>query len=197
MDSDITGNDIGHIGHWDRSYVEEVYDTNDYWYDEANTFIDEYGVMYANEGKRQNNMKNKTYYMQHEDELFHYLWLRPEKTGVAVDMFVDDGGTYKIDKHPLLAFLRNDYNSEVAEYIAVAVEEDQKILSVKTNLKITDKDMMAAKQFIRENQKLLQDLADSKLSHSDFFSQLVTFYDDLWTDGFGGVYTADKKRLLR
>jgi hypothetical protein len=52
MDSDATDNDIGNICHWDRPYIEEVYDTNDYWYDEADTFIDEYGVMYANEGKR-------------------------------------------------------------------------------------------------------------------------------------------------
>lgn len=52
MESDVTGNDIGHVCHWDRPYIEEVYDTNDYWFDEADTFIDEYGVIYANEGKR-------------------------------------------------------------------------------------------------------------------------------------------------
>lgn len=52
MESDETGNDIDYICHWDRPYFEEVYDTNDYWYDEADTFIDESGVMYANDGKR-------------------------------------------------------------------------------------------------------------------------------------------------
>ena len=52
MESDVTGNDIGHVCHWDRPYIEEVYDTNDYWFDEDDTFIDEYGVMYANEAKR-------------------------------------------------------------------------------------------------------------------------------------------------
>ena len=43
MDSDTTGNDIGHICHWDRPYIEEVYDTNEYWYDEADAFIDDIG----------------------------------------------------------------------------------------------------------------------------------------------------------
>ena len=43
---------IGHICVWDRPYVDEVYDVNEYWYDEADTFIDEYGVIYVNEGKR-------------------------------------------------------------------------------------------------------------------------------------------------
>lgn len=52
MESDETDNDIDNICHWDRPYVEEVYDVNDYWYDEADTFIDDYGVMYTNEDKR-------------------------------------------------------------------------------------------------------------------------------------------------
>lgn len=52
MESDVTGNDIDNICHWDRPYVEEVFDVNEYWCDEADTFIDEYGVMYANDGKR-------------------------------------------------------------------------------------------------------------------------------------------------
>ena len=37
---------------WDRPYVEEVYDTNDLWYDADHVEKDEYGVMYANEGRR-------------------------------------------------------------------------------------------------------------------------------------------------
>lgn len=52
MESDETDNNIDNICHWDRPYIEEVYDTNDYWFDEDDTFIDEYGVMYANEGRR-------------------------------------------------------------------------------------------------------------------------------------------------
>jgi hypothetical protein len=37
---------------WDRPYVEEVYDVNDYWCDEELTEKDEFGVIYANEGRR-------------------------------------------------------------------------------------------------------------------------------------------------
>lgn len=37
---------------WDRPYVEEVYDVNDYWYDENKAETDEQGVVYANEGRR-------------------------------------------------------------------------------------------------------------------------------------------------
>ena len=52
MESDETDNDIDNICYWDRPYVEEVYDVNEFWYDEVDSFIDDYGVMYANEGKR-------------------------------------------------------------------------------------------------------------------------------------------------
>ena len=37
---------------WDRPYVEEVYDVNDYWYDEDKVTTDEFGVEYTNEGRR-------------------------------------------------------------------------------------------------------------------------------------------------
>ena len=37
---------------WDRPYVEEVYDVNDYWCNEEQTKKDEFGVIYANEGRR-------------------------------------------------------------------------------------------------------------------------------------------------
>ena len=43
---------VGNFCHWDRPYVDEVYDVNDYWYDENKTEKDEYGVVYANEGRR-------------------------------------------------------------------------------------------------------------------------------------------------
>lgn len=45
-------NAIGHICVWDRPYVEEIYDVNEYWYDEDKVTTDEFGVEYANEGRR-------------------------------------------------------------------------------------------------------------------------------------------------
>ena len=43
---------IGHICVWDRPYVDEVYDVNEYWYDEDKVTTDEYGVEYTNDGRR-------------------------------------------------------------------------------------------------------------------------------------------------
>lgn len=43
---------IGHICVWDRPYVDEVYDVNEYWCNEDKVTIDEFGVEYTNEGRR-------------------------------------------------------------------------------------------------------------------------------------------------
>lgn len=43
---------VDNICAWDRLCVEEVYDVNEYWYDEEKAETDEYGVVYANEGRR-------------------------------------------------------------------------------------------------------------------------------------------------
>ena len=43
---------INNVCAWDRPYVEEVYDVNDYWVDEDKTATDGFGVVYANEGRR-------------------------------------------------------------------------------------------------------------------------------------------------
>lgn len=45
-------NTVGYFCALDRPYVEEVLDVNEYWYDENEAKTDEYGVIYANEGKR-------------------------------------------------------------------------------------------------------------------------------------------------
>ena len=43
---------VDNICVWDRPYADEVYDVNEYWYDEEKVETDEFGVVYANEGRR-------------------------------------------------------------------------------------------------------------------------------------------------
>lgn len=45
-------NTVGNFCAWDRPYVDEVYDVNEYWYNEDEAKTDEYGVIYANESRR-------------------------------------------------------------------------------------------------------------------------------------------------
>jgi hypothetical protein len=43
---------VGNVCTWDRPYVDEVYDVNEYWHEENDTIMDAYGVVYANGGRR-------------------------------------------------------------------------------------------------------------------------------------------------
>ena len=49
---DIMPEGVNNVCAWDRPYVDEVYDVNEYWYDEEEVTIDEFGVEYTNEGRR-------------------------------------------------------------------------------------------------------------------------------------------------
>lgn len=68
MNSIPAENELDYICHWDRPYVDEVYDVNEYWYDEDETKTDEYDVIYANESRRliaatKPDMIGKDYYV--------------------------------------------------------------------------------------------------------------------------------------
>ena len=68
MNSIPAENELDYYCHWDRPYVDEVYDVNEYWYDENEAETDEYGVIYANEGRRliaatKPDMIGKDYYV--------------------------------------------------------------------------------------------------------------------------------------
>lgn len=43
---------VDNVCAWGRTYVEEVFDVNEFWYDEDKVIMDAFGVMYANEGRR-------------------------------------------------------------------------------------------------------------------------------------------------
>ena len=43
---------VDNVCAWDRPYVEEMYDVNEYWCDEEDTKTDQFGVVYANGGRR-------------------------------------------------------------------------------------------------------------------------------------------------
>ena len=43
---------VNNVCVWDRPYVDEVCDVNEYWYDEGKTQMDVFGVVHANEGRR-------------------------------------------------------------------------------------------------------------------------------------------------
>lgn len=102
------------------------------------------------------------------DELIEYAKLIPEKTGLPVTIYVDDGGAYKRNKHSLWVFMQNDYNNK-AKVIPITVSYNPQILVPENQINIPLNYVNEVLMFIKNNVKLLKDFADEKVSHLDFY----------------------------
>ena len=75
------------------------------------------------------------------DELMEYMWLKPKETGLNVDIFVDDGGSYRLHRHKLILFVRNGYNKTDEDFIPISIERKPKIMKRKSLIKLLPNDL--------------------------------------------------------
>lgn len=113
------------------------------------------------------------YKMDSLDELMEYMWLKPKFTGLKVDLFADDGGSYLRHKHKLLLFVRNGYNKTVEEFIPISISDDPKILDDTIDLMISEEDIFDIQDFIVSNFKDLKALADREISQTEFVERIT------------------------
>lgn len=106
------------------------------------------------------------------DNLFEYVWLHPEKTGLNVDIFADDGEAYIRNNHPQYLYVRNGYNKSVEEFIPFLVSEKPCMLYNGFYVKLTNSDIEEVIDFIKENLEVLRTNADMKISHNEFYQSL-------------------------
>lgn len=106
------------------------------------------------------------------DELIEYMWLRPSKTGIPVDIFVDDGGAYKRNGHPLLLLARNGYTRADADFIPFVVSDNPKLYRESLVYNISTDEILHIRNFIAKNIQILKDLADDKISQIEFFKSI-------------------------
>ena len=102
------------------------------------------------------------------DELMEYMWLKPDRTGLRVDIFVDDCGSYERYGHPLLLWARNGYGREVSEFIPFLVSDRPVILNSGIDCQISDDDVAAIQGFIQRNLEILVELPSDQISQIDF-----------------------------
>ncbi len=108
------------------------------------------------------------------EELIGYMWLHPYETMLKFDIFVDDGGSYIRDNHPLLIFVRNGIGRQCDDFIPISVSEDPKILDVYMGIDIPLDELYKIKQFIIRNRHLLAKFAqeDSDYDPIEFVENL-------------------------
>ena len=114
----------------------------------------------------------ENYSLNNTDELMEFLWLKPNKTGLNVDIFVDDGGSYIRNNHQLLLFARNGYDKTVSEFITFAVSENPIILNPEIEYHITYNDIFAIQTFIYTNLNILKYLANEMIDHKTFINTI-------------------------
>lgn len=113
-------------------------------------------------------MKEEKYSLTDVDELMEYMWLKPDRTGLKVDIFVDDCGSYERYGHPLLLWVRNGYGREVPEFIPFLVSDQPTILNLGIDCRISEEDVVAIKGFIQRNLEILVKLPADLISQTDF-----------------------------
>lgn len=106
------------------------------------------------------------------EEINEFLWLRPSRTGLNVDIFVDDGGSFKTHNHSLLLFARNGYDNSVSEFIPFSVSKHPKILDESIDYNISYNDIFAIQDFIVYNLKSLINLAYETINHTTFVQSI-------------------------
>ena len=97
-----------------------------------------------------------------------------EITRLKVDIFVDDGGSYKRNNHQLCVFARNGYDRNTNEFITFSVESDPKILNNEIDYNISYNDIFDIQDFIEYNHFNLQKLANKQISQTDFINKIRT-----------------------
>ena len=102
------------------------------------------------------------------DDLLEYCRLRPSDTGLNVDVFLDDGGSYNRNNHPLQVYVQNDYGN-VANVLPIEVEASSLNTLSPQNIGISLDDYQEVLGFISKNKDLIKQLADGQIDHLSFF----------------------------
>lgn len=106
------------------------------------------------------------------DELMEYMWLKPDRTGLKVYIFVDDCGSYERYWHPLLLWARNGFGREVSEFIPFLVSDKPAILNSEIDCRISEEDVAAIQDFIQCNLLNLVKLPSDQINQIDFVESL-------------------------
>jgi hypothetical protein len=122
------------------------------------------------------------YQSDNKDELWEYERIPTINSGLAVDIFVDDGESYKLRKHPKWIYFRNSYDSDKHEYLPILIDKCPRIPAINVSLNISYQDLNDIKRYVLKNYHQLTQMADGKgvyLSslYEDRLSEMATLKD--------------------
>lgn len=114
------------------------------------------------------------YRSQDEDELMEYVYLSKERTGLPMDCFADDDGSFKLHNHPLWFYVTNGYEPSL-DVLPFSVSDSPEIMISNPALHLSDNDISQVKEFIIANKHMIVDLANGQLKNTEFLKHIYCF----------------------
>jgi hypothetical protein len=101
--------------------------------------------------------------------------LPKRRSGLTVNLWVDDNGSYKKGKHgKRIKFQLNNANNvqETNMGVMTISDDPEVIINPKQKIEISQKEINAIKEFVIKHKSYLEDLADMKIDFGDFLEML-------------------------
>ena len=115
---------------------------------------------------------SEQYSLRDADELAEFMWLKPNLTGLNVDIFVDDSKSYQRNNRDLILFVRNGYNKQCNEFLPFTVSEEPVVANPIIDYHIRYNDIFDIQDFIAANLDILIKLANQTISQKDFVANI-------------------------
>lgn len=112
---------------------------------------------------------------EHTEALFEMACLRKNKTGLPVNIYVDDSGAWKDSGHAnRIKFQRDRGDRPITrDMIPMSIDDNPQILVPNPDMDLSASDINAVKRFVVENKELLEKLGDTEIDIEDFIQNMV------------------------
>ena len=121
----------------------------------------------------------KEYFNQTEDDLACFFILSSDLTGLPVDLYADDSGSYKMFGHQLWVYFRNSYDKNSYDFIPVNVSQSEPMVPIgEYSLQISKYDLHAVKIFVMLHAKLLEQFANREINCEEVVTILKYSYQN-------------------
>lgn len=117
-----------------------------------------------------NIVESNTFPTNQPDEFYNFAGLSKERTGLSVNIFLDQSQSYKVYNHPLWVYITNGY-SDNADYIPISVD-DLKVHCNNKDLKLYQSDLNQVLCFILLYKQEIYDIANENYELLDFIDTL-------------------------
>ena len=107
------------------------------------------------------------------DELYDYCRLFPKDSGLLVETYFDNVGSYKKKNHPLFMYFVNTIKEDDFEIMPLLVDEHHPIIMINDRVKIPHKDYVKIVEFVKTNYRIIIQLANGIITDDEFKNSYI------------------------